>query len=43
MDEVLREALVLKEGEGELFAPREECQPFCIEALQEQKSPALMN
>ena len=29
MDEVLKEALILKEGQ-ELFAPAEECEPFCI-------------
>jgi ATP-dependent Lon protease len=29
MDDVLREALVLKEGET-LFAPDEECEPFCL-------------
>ena len=31
MDEVLRQALILKEGE-ELFASDEENQPFCVEA-----------
>jgi ATP-dependent Lon protease len=31
MDEVLKEALVLKEGE-ELFLPEEECEPFCVTA-----------
>jgi ATP-dependent Lon protease len=39
MDQVLKEALVLKEGEEELFAPEEACQPFCIEALQEPPKP----
>jgi ATP-dependent Lon protease len=29
MDEVLHQALVLKEGE-ELFAPPDECEPFCV-------------
>ncbi len=29
MDSVLKEALVAKEGE-ELFAPAEECEPFCV-------------
>ncbi|MBW1668175.1 MAG: endopeptidase La [Deltaproteobacteria bacterium] len=36
MDEVLKEALVLKEGE-ELFAPEGECEPFQIEAMQEEE------
>jgi ATP-dependent Lon protease len=40
MDQVLKEALVLKEEEEQLFAPIEECQPFCVEALQEPKPPA---
>ena len=35
MDSVLKEALVLGEGE-ELFAPEEECEPFCVEP--DQKS-----
>jgi ATP-dependent Lon protease len=39
MDQVLREALVLKDGEEELFAPEEDCRPFCIEALQEPPKP----
>jgi ATP-dependent Lon protease len=39
MDQVLREALVLKEGEEHLFAPDEACQPFCIEAMQEPPKP----
>jgi ATP-dependent Lon protease len=30
MDDVLREALVLEEGDT-LFAPEEECEPFCLE------------
>jgi ATP-dependent Lon protease len=34
MDDVLKEALVLKKGE-ELFAPVEECEPFCVEADKE--------
>ncbi len=34
MDDVLREALVLKEGEA-LFAPEEECEPFCVVADKE--------
>ncbi|MBW1998797.1 MAG: endopeptidase La [Deltaproteobacteria bacterium] len=38
MDEVLREALVLKEGE-ELFAPKDECEPFCIETSQKEPKP----
>jgi len=41
MDEVLKQALVLKEGE-ELFAKEEDAQPFCIEGFQEaEKAPAL--
>ena len=39
MDQVLKEALVLKEGEEHLFSPEEECQPFCIEAMQEPPKP----
>lgn len=40
MDSVLQEALVINEGE-ELFAPEEECKPFCIESIRETKpSPA---
>ncbi|MCP4669162.1 MAG: endopeptidase La [Deltaproteobacteria bacterium] len=35
MDEVLKAALVLGEGE-ELFAPEEECAPFCLEDLPEK-------
>ena len=31
MDQVLKEALVFEE-EGDLFAPIEECEPYCIEA-----------
>jgi ATP-dependent Lon protease len=38
MDSVLKEALVLGEGE-ELFAPEEECEPFCIE-LDQGSEPA---
>jgi len=38
MDEVLKEALVLEEGE-ELFAPPEECRPFRIEELQDSRTP----
>ncbi len=38
MDDVLKKALVLGEGE-EFFAPQEECEPFCLEAMQEQKPP----
>ncbi|MFZ7111088.1 MAG: endopeptidase La [Desulfatiglandales bacterium] len=38
MDEVLIHALVHEEGE-ELFAPIEECKPFCIEELQKPASP----
>ena len=34
--EVLRETLILGEGE-ELFAPEEECRPFCIEELAREK------
>ena len=37
MDEVLREALILKEGE-ELFAPEEQCEPFRIEFCEEPKA-----
>jgi ATP-dependent Lon protease len=41
MDEVLRQALVLKEGE-ELFAREEDSQPFCIEGIKEaEKAPTL--
>ena len=36
MDEVLKAALVLGEGE-ELFAPKEECAPFCLEDLREKE------
>ncbi len=36
MDEVLEKALVLKEGEA-LFAPKEECEPFCIQDAAEAK------
>jgi ATP-dependent Lon protease len=40
MDEVLKQALVLQEGE-ELFASEEAVQPFCIEIVQEPgKAPA---
>ncbi|UCF56870.1 MAG: endopeptidase La [Deltaproteobacteria bacterium] len=39
MDSVLKEALVLKKGE-ELFAPEEECEPFCVEPPKESKPPA---
>ncbi|NLD39244.1 MAG: endopeptidase La [Desulfatiglans sp.] len=38
MDQVLKEALVLKQGE-ELFAPEEECTPFNIEACMDIKMP----
>jgi ATP-dependent Lon protease len=38
MDDVLREALVLKEGE-ELFAGPDECEPYCLEAGQEAVTP----
>ncbi|MGE5843241.1 MAG: endopeptidase La [Deltaproteobacteria bacterium] len=38
MDDVLKRALVLAEGES-FFAPEEECEPFCLEAMQEQKPP----
>jgi ATP-dependent Lon protease len=38
MDDVLKKALVLGEGEA-FFAPQEECEPFCLEAMQEQKPP----
>jgi ATP-dependent Lon protease len=40
MDQVLKEALVLREGEDQLFSPEEECRPFCIEAMKEPKPPA---
>ena len=43
MDKVLQETLVLQEGE-QLFAPDEECVPFCIEEVAEKKEitkPAL--
>jgi ATP-dependent Lon protease len=36
MDEVLKEALILKEGE-ELFAPEDQCEPFRIEYCVEPK------
>nr|NIN00677.1 endopeptidase La [candidate division Zixibacteria bacterium] len=36
MDSVLKEALVIKEGE-KLFAPKEECEPFCVEPAEERK------
>jgi ATP-dependent Lon protease len=36
MDQVLEEALVLKEGET-LFAPEDEREPFCIESVKEEK------
>ncbi|MCP4682429.1 MAG: endopeptidase La [Desulfobacterales bacterium] len=41
MDEVLKEALVLEKGE-EIFAPEEECRPFCIidESGKEEKEKA---
>ena len=32
MDDVLKEALILNEGE-ELFAPEEECIPFCLKDI----------
>jgi ATP-dependent Lon protease len=38
MDDVLKKALVLGEGE-EFFAPHEQCEPFCVEAMQETKPP----
>ena len=40
MDEVLREALILEEGE-ELFAPEDECKPFCFTDIpqMEESSP----
>jgi ATP-dependent Lon protease len=38
MDDVLKKALVLGEGE-EFFALQEECEPFCLEAMQEPKPP----
>jgi ATP-dependent Lon protease len=40
MDQVLKEALVLNEGEESLFGPEEECRPICIEALLGPKPPA---
>jgi ATP-dependent Lon protease len=36
MDQVLKEALILKEGD-ELFAPEDQCEPFRIEYCVEQK------
>jgi hypothetical protein len=36
MDKVLREALILKEGE-ELFASKEECEPFCLEEIAQKE------
>ena len=38
MDQVLSEALVLKEGEV-LFAPEDKCEPFSIEACMDIKPP----
>ena len=38
MDAVLKEALVVKEGE-QLFAPEEECEPYCVEPAKESKPP----
>lgn len=38
MDQVLKEALVLKKGE-ELFAPESQCKPFSIESCMEIKQP----
>jgi len=39
MDDVLKQALVLKKGET-LFAPEKECAPFCIEISGESKPEA---
>ncbi len=39
MDSVLSEALVVKEGEA-LFAPKEDCEPFCVEPTRESKPAA---
>jgi ATP-dependent Lon protease len=40
MDRVLREALVVKEGE-KLFASEEECEPFCLDDMKRtEKAPA---
>jgi ATP-dependent Lon protease len=39
MDEVLRESLVLQEGE-ELFAPKDECRAFCLEEVVSYKADA---
>ena len=36
MDQVLRETLVLKEGQ-EFFAPEEQCEPFCLEEMTKPK------
>jgi ATP-dependent Lon protease len=38
MDDVLTQALILKEGE-ELFAPEEECEPICLEPLKAAEAP----
>jgi ATP-dependent Lon protease len=38
MDDVLKEALVVKKGE-QLFAPKEECEPYCVEPAKESKPP----
>ena len=38
MDDVLKKALVFAEGE-DFFAPQDQYEPFCIEAMQEQKPP----
>ena len=43
MDKVLHEALILEEG-GTLFAPEEECEPFCIREAPEttkEESPVI--
>ncbi|MFC1823784.1 endopeptidase La [Thermodesulfobacteriota bacterium] len=39
MDDVLKNALVLQEGE-KLFAPEEECEPFCLKPDEEPEQPA---
>jgi len=39
MDQVLQEALVLREGEESLFGTEEECRPICLEGMLEPKPP----
>jgi len=39
MDSVLKEALIINEGE-QLFASEEDCEPFCIESIQRESKPS---